>query len=113
MSKESEVLWNEWLKTDDGMRYAGRPDLYETTRLHAAGREWVAQRIIDRRDAELSRLRNINARLLAACEKLDKFQTEYEALTHNMMPGNELYADWLMKIVLVARAAISLAKDTP
>lgn len=62
---------------------------------------------------ELDRLRALNAKLVAACEALDKAQRYFEEHAHSpgMMPGNEFYSDMFMEVVNQARAVLAEARE--
>lgn len=57
MSKESEALWYGWLATEDGSSFQAACNDFRTQLQAGRGRLWVAEKMIERRDAENTRLK--------------------------------------------------------
>lgn len=78
---EFTALWNEWLKTKDSKGYEVGWGDYVSRWYEERGRVWVLDRMLDRREHEIARLKAELAGAEPVCLKLPDWPTvaEYDA----------------------------------
>lgn len=78
---EFTALWNEWLKTDGGKDYQAGWGDYATRWRAERGRFWVLERMLERREHEIARLKAELAGAEPVCLKLPDWPpvAEYDA----------------------------------